>query len=529
MGPWRAGSIFLIAATLLLPLATATPGTGSFLLTGKTELPKNTVWEFEPLLLFNNESGLSDLLISAPSVLLIHGREDTYEASTPLREMQTAYDDNSTPYELADVQIRLDSDMEGGFVGVYPQPGSFARMVSAQPAELEPRVRTEVNTRTGGKQAEGPEETRWWYKQTLDEAHLHAAFPGSLHLEGPFRLKVFGPDVMVKTREDQQTFVTGIERSSTLPVRTATLRWVIMDFPEGATLDASASSDWLVAARGVSADWKGEVVLNPTAGSFETWKMRYSAVGGAVRLEGEFEGHFVPVEKEGVLLAEVQLRGDVLGTTLRAEEAPLGARLVHNPVIPWVGIGVGLVALSMAALGAQRVHSKHAASRPRQKTTLLPAAPPERVELAFPLTAEDYVDAAEKAAREEDWPQAAHWLGRAHPLAPTSSRICADLAHAHHQMGDYAEAIRLYQKAAQLAPDGDAQAHFLTAVVALKADRPLPEVEEWIVRTLQRDPTTAAEVDRDPDFKILRGRPRFEAALSAAWEILERREGEEPT
>lgn len=143
-----------------------------------------------------------------------------------------------------------------------------------------------------------------------------------------------------------------------------------------------------------------------------------------------------------------------------------------------------------------------------------PRAAPQLPEDAFPFTVEDCVHAADRAIGEERWPAAAEWLGRAHRLAPTSARVCADLAFALRQIGDLEGALAMYEKASRCAQD-DGEPFLHGALTSLAAQRPLEEAEEWLARALAIEPSLVVVVE-DEQFKPLRGRPRFEAALQRA-------------
>jgi thioredoxin-like negative regulator of GroEL len=143
----------------------------------------------------------------------------------------------------------------------------------------------------------------------------------------------------------------------------------------------------------------------------------------------------------------------------------------------------------------------------------------------MPFTAEDCCDAGAKAASEEDWAGAAKWFGRARTLAPTSARICADLAFSLSQIGDVDEALRHYAEASRLCADGEAD--FNGALAALHGARPLGEIEEWLERALARSPGLVMPLEADDDFKVLHGRTRYERAVDHAWQCLARR-GEGP-
>ena len=528
--------LIAVAILLILPPASAAPGAGNFVLSGKAELPKNAAWEFNPLLLFNNDSqGIGQLSVVSPSITLKHFRFSYHEASTSPRDVQVAYEHYNRTFPLTDVALQASSGDMRGYIAIYPTSETRARMVSASGAALEPRKHTEIETANVVGEEEGAEETQFWYKQTLDEAHMMSAFPGFLHLEGPFAIKFYGPELhIVADGQEGTRFQTGVHRSSELPVRTMVREWVILEVPEGGYLDADAASTWAIAAQDLSADWVGEAVFNPVAGALETWQTRYSPIGGAVRLSGDLQAVFVPREDRGLLLADMTVMGDVQGTTLHGEAVPLGTQLVKNRTYTSWGVFLaGVVVLAAGGVSIHRLRKRplRAAAPPMVGGAL--ACPSSEIRppltesvVEIPLTAEDCVAFGDKAMAEQNWPEGAHWFERALRLAPTSSRVCANLAHALYEIGDAQGALTYYQKASDLAPERDELPDFLAAVVALNAGQPLEEVEQWLLRALERNPEVASEISANPDFGVLRGRPRFDQALAEAWDEIE---GQDPT
>ena len=179
-------------------------------------------------------------------------------------------------------------------------------------------------------------------------------------------------------------------------------------------------------------------------------------------------------------------------------------RILTPPGRGWTGLRPVLLAAFITAPGTNA-----GGWWPRRK-----AAAPPAPEVDFPFTAEDCVAAADRAIAEERWPKAAEWLTRAHRLAPTSGRVCADLAFARRQMGDYEGALRMYEQAARCGV-ADGEPHFHAALTCLEAGRSVDEAESRILRAFEVDPELAFVIDGEA-FEPLRGRPGFEAALRKA-------------
>ena len=137
------------------------------------------------------------------------------------------------------------------------------------------------------------------------------------------------------------------------------------------------------------------------------------------------------------------------------------------------------------------------------------ADPPTPATLA---SVEEVVAAADHALGEEQWALAAERLRHARTLAPTSGRLCQDLAFALQQMGRHEDALRLYGEAHALRPESGEPA-FHAALAALAAGHPLDEAEAWMRRALLADPHLGEDAMA---LAALRGRPGFEAALQQA-------------
>jgi Tfp pilus assembly protein PilF len=105
--------------------------------------------------------------------------------------------------------------------------------------------------------------------------------------------------------------------------------------------------------------------------------------------------------------------------------------------------------------------------------------------------AEECVDRADQAMAEARWDDAALWFRRAHSLATSCGRVCADLAFALERTGRRAEALAMYDEAARLhcAP-GEALLH--GSLLALREGQ-VAEAEARLVRALQADPGLSGE------------------------------------
>jgi hypothetical protein len=308
-------------------------------------------------------------------------------------------------------------------------------------------------------------------------------------------LKMMGPDLLVSSPGDSRRVDTGVEHVS--PARTID-RWVVLEL-ENATVTMESRDSWLLAAPEASVHWDGEALLSPASGSLDMPEGRYAVSKEPARLAGRFDATFAPEDRDGKTTTRLVVHSaEVQDTSMRLASAPL-----------WRGTAgtAGSPRLLVLLLGVVGVGASFGAGVliTRRRRALLPPPP----------TVEDCMAAATQAADEEDWPRAIDWLKRVRRMAPTSSRTCADLAHALCQTGRRDEGLRMYEEASRLAHDGEAD--FNGAVVAVEAGRPPHEVEAWLERALARTPTYVMDVDSDPVFHALRGRADFERIVADAW------------
>ena len=505
----------LVVAALLLPLVHAAPATATFLVQGPVELPAARTG-FVPLAIFSDEtSALHNLTGTFP-----HVRLRFYEATfleVPVASFQLKIQPDARQSGVFSNATLRQVGSHAGFIGFYPDEAS-ATLTTHHAWAIEPKERSEFSTALGSNQREEPVDSPY-YTKTVDRPHLAWESPGLLAYRGAGTLQLMGGAFTFEADGRERTYVTGLERRSEEGRPEAVYRWLVLEFDDSA-LEAASTHPWSLAAHRTESAWTGRASFNPVAGEMNASGVGYATRGGEVGIEGTFTS-FLEVEMhDGTPMGRLTLEGDVSATTLGgfAAAAPSAARTgASAPVI----VGLGLLAATVAS-GVGFAGGALYGSRRRARPAPLPASVaiplPIPASVSMPFTAEDCCDAGAKAASEEDWAGAAKWFARAHALAPTSARICADLAFALSQIGDVEEALRLYERASRLSADGEAD--FNGALAALHGARPLGEIESWLERALERTPGLVTPLESDDDFLVLRGRPRFERAVRRAWERL---------
>jgi hypothetical protein len=488
----------LLLALLLVPTVTA-QGSGTFQVEEGATLPKGTTVGFAPALVFLSDTGgLGAIEIRADRVTLYEYADDRLQISgTPVDFSTSKVKPNITV--LRDVHMVLERRPPGGFLGIYPSADASGTLVAGSRLEVEARSRGRAATGTGDsdltKPDADPKSPIAEYERTLPTPHVWMEGSGQVAYGGAGMLKMMGPDLLVTSREGPRRVDTGVEQVS--PVN-ATYRWAVLEM-ENATVTMESRDSWLLAAPEASVQWEGEARLSSASGSLDVPEGRYAVSKEPARLAGRFDATFAPEERGGKTTTRLVIHSaEVHDTSMRLASGPLWQGTAGSADPPrFLFLLLGVVGVG-ASFGAGLVIT-------RRRRALRPP----------PLTVEDCMAAATQAADEEDWSRAIDWLRRVRRMAPTSSRTCADLAHALCQTGRHDEGLRMYEEASRLAHDGEAD--FNGAVVAVEAGRPPHEVEAWLERALARTPMYVVDVDSDPVFHALRGRAGFERIVADAW------------
>lgn len=515
----RRGGHLLLMVVLLLPIAGA-DASGEFLARGRVTLPEGSDLSGAPSLGLLHETGsMQRFTLDAPRAR-IHLHEMVLTETPLLRDGGPAVETggSSSVHHLTDLHVEMVATREG-YLGFYGAEGAAVQMIASSASTLGPNASSVVSSGQGfgSTPTGGPFDTRYYFHQEVDAPHVLSAASGTLRYEGAGIVKLYGPAIRWWSAEGDGAYATGEDSGEDLDLR-QTYRWAIIEL-EDAVFEVESPERWTLALQDAQADWQGTTFFTPASGAMSSGSTSYVATGGAARLEGTFQGTFRPhADPSGGMLLRVALVGDVVSTTLRpqavapAPDGPAGSMWL----LPLA------IALATGALGfSGGLLLRRARARPAPTPIAVPvvvsAPAPEPAEpSALPFTAEDCCDAGAKAASEEDWAEAAKWFARAHRLAPTSARICADLAFSLSQIGDVDESLVLFHEASRLSTDGEAD--FNGALAALQAGKPLDEVEEWLERALSRTPGLVLPLDADNDFLAMAGRPRYESAIRRARE-----------
>lgn len=487
----RAGAL-VIPLVMFLPLAAASDA-GSLASQGAFSFQAESTTRFHPIVaLLNDTTRLDGITLSAPRVLVRHFQMTTLTL-TPT--VGAVIHDTGETYTLHNVTMRLSSVQEG-YLSLLGALEGTARLDSAA-LRAAPWPPGEISHGTSVGEPRDDEPTFAFH---VDRPHLRGHGPGTLAYDGAGRIKLLGPDLWVESDERQGFLPSGRQEGSPAPGGRSVLRWVVLEF-EDARIVMDARSPWLAAFDNATTSWDGVATMKPVSGALEGAGARHVPTPDVARIDGRLDAHIRPIlTRSGDLLTWWDVSGTLRTTTLHAQALHAAPTPSGNLVaIAWPVFGA---VLALGATGGYTLAGRRRRARMDARE----------------MDAEDYAETATAAASLKDWPEAVEWFTRARRLAPTSARLCADLAFALSQVGDHDEALRLYEEASRLSGDGEADLN--GAITALGAGRPPDEVERWLARALERSPLLALDLDGDETFAPLRGRTAYEEAMERAWERL---------
>jgi tetratricopeptide (TPR) repeat protein len=479
---------------LLLPQAAATDAEGSFVSVGTARFGEGAEFRFRPLLTALNDSGGLQAATLRSSSLVLHQYEAPFDE---VGAVQLVGPRRHTRLEVQDATMELVPGEQRGYLALFENHEGSALFTPRTGLVLRPQERTEfAKGGTVGTSVEKGNREQYSHAETVTQLHFATSAQGRLAFEGGGLLKLYGPDVVLRAGDVERVLRTGLERDSQDAVHKGIRRWVVLEF-SNATFEASSADPWLLAGADVEASWDGAMGFHPVSGSLRTEDREYVASGAPASLAGTLTARLGVVKTEGApLLTTWRVSGALDRTSLEVGQVLPAAPAAEGP--GW-GLLVGALAVVSAAGGGA-----FAALRHRRRP-----APPK-----LPPGVEDCLEVATAAAAQEDWPEAAEWFSRARRLAPTSARLCGDLAFVLEQMGEREEALRLYAEGSRLSTDGEAD--FNGGFAALRAGRPPAEVAGWLARALERSPELAADLEDDESLGEVRGVRAFREAMARA-------------
>lgn len=399
--------------------------------------------------------------VRAYNVTLHEGWTDTYAASVDTGDVPSGIE--PTPKKGNDsFHVELEMTFLGsrrGHVGLHGDGDAAVTFAGRGPCTLEPRDRTVLSIGNPIHYEKG-EETRntpnaLQYYSRVEEPHVLATCAGDLVIDGPLILQFFGLDVQARSSSGENvTIRTGEWEKSYLAAVEEHARWV-----------------YLTADR---------VVIESR--SPMRWRMALT--------DAETEGAYVTPDR---LVLD--------GSTRTAATAPAGDAGIEPPrLLGWVLAGGAVVG---GGLLLQRARGRG-----------LPSALDDPGE---GWDAEECMARADFHIQTERFDRALAWATQARKLAPTSYTVRATEGFLLGRLGRVDEGLEAYREASRLAPE-DGGPDLEAARLALDGGKPHSVVEEFLENALTKNPLLVPEVDEQEEFSVLAGSPRFERAVSKAWD-----------
>lgn len=520
----------ILAATLLLPVAAGAPAEGLFTVEGEVRVPSGAYLETTPLGIFLGGTKQADppldftsFLIQADSLELVERTKKRAAASIPIRDQPATLpsmpgSDTVSSRTLRNVTITIEGTLGKGYVAIENTSStSHTSLLGAGPAALASVTRSDFSS-SNISVGEGVDANPAYYR-IVSSPHALVSAPGELSFEGEGKMKLYGMTLALSHDESDQGddrirtggwYETegGLEESPEAGFYIQS--WVIIT---GGNLRFQASSPqgWKLAGGETLLDWHGAAAFRATSGTLETPSTVYGASRSSpILLDGTFQA---TLETVGVntVSSRLQVTGDLDQTNLPVTQTkavlptPGGAS-----TLLWVGLIVGVA----VAAGGVVQWRRRAGSR-AVAAAVVPAAPEPILSPA--MAAEYYVGLAEQALQFDDHAKALHWISLAREASPTSSDVATTMAYVLGELGEYDEALAMYEEASRLDPS-EGEADLNAARLAARAGKPAEVIEALVLRALDRSPEFVFDVEEDLEFRPLAVRASFREALARAWD-----------
>lgn len=507
---------------LLTPLAGASDTSGVLAAFGPINLPEGTRvrGDAEMLYLGNPTAplGLHAFEMKAERLDVMLYMANKTEAQTPASLVSNPYVQSPKTlrqYTLHDVTVAMDGATEAGFLGIIRQGGTASLEFTAGTAPLinvsDTRTfghgssSTEVVTQVQGEPTPvGRDEPM--FRHLVEGPHLILTSGGHVTYQGALELKVMGMPLTFAARENTTYIATGNFPRDDFTVRTTMMVWAVL-IAENATVTTRAAVPWTVAAPKYETEWSGVASFTGAGGEVTVGKESYPvARGDPMRLDGDLAAAVTPSREQETLVALLAFSGDLRRTDIGTSSYVPAPQPGVAGGFPSILLLVGVAVVGGASAGAYYL---------RRRTKPQPAVPAP-VPLTPSVAAEYYVGLAEEAIQAEDHAKALHWIQLAREAVPTSADVATTMAFILGELGQHEEALEAYAEASRLDPS-DGEADVNAARLALRCGKPLDEVEELVVRALERSPEFVLDVEEDVEFQALALRPAFQDALERAW------------
>ena len=495
----------LLLALVGSPLAAALASTGELVTSGTITLAPTTL-QADPIALVGDSAGLTSLQMSAPAIKAFCYYERHYLQTTPVagRGVFTPFRDEGGCEPVGNATIQLVTGNHAGWYSLTTE-GASASFTSTAPLTISASKESVLSSPDAkGSTTDLEAADQPYFHKTIGDNHLAAASPGTLLLDGPIKLKLKGPDFLVKSDGVERRYETDDSAGASAPVNERIMRWAYLEV-EDASLQLTTTDPVEMAVEAISdASVNGTLEIPNALGFLEVDRVPYIANGTTLSLEGTFVLSLHPTAASEPAIA-VLLTGDAASTPQALAKAP--SALPGG--VPLSAIIAAAVVVGAGATGA----GAWAFFRRREART--------------PFSLDDCTAGVALAFREAElspdeadasYEEVIRWARRGRRVDPSRAHFLTDEATALAHLGKLDDALAAYEEAHALADDGEPA--LVAANLLTDFGRPSNEVAPWAARILEKAPEILEQVEEDfpeavaahPDWPAVR-RKAIEARL----------------
>lgn len=193
-------------------------------------------------------------------------------------------------YHLSEVRGALGDGDHAGWMGAYLGEGAAVDVVAGEGASVEPRLAQTVGN--SPKPEGAPRAERWTYSQLVSRPHLGVDVAGVVAIHGPAAVKLSGPDVVLRARENTTELETQPAETSTAgaPLARGAHAWALLTWENG-SLSFLSRRPVELACSELAAAWDGAAAISGVGGELarvdlEGGRAQLSADGRAGRAVG---------------------------------------------------------------------------------------------------------------------------------------------------------------------------------------------------------------------------------------------------
>lgn len=469
----RAGLAVLLLL-VALPTVAATGVTGRLDVRGQLLAPAAATISSIPLAMFVNGTSSIDIHGTSPQAF-VRVFEDHYFTANVLQQRPIVVTQTDRPtWSVHDVDVTILPGLPG-WLGVHPNGGQLLESSHDRAVEIL-ESQSPIGNGHGTPDASSPGQP---YYLVQFPASSVARESDAWTYRGPASLKVMGPSLTIRSRENTTTIQTGEMQDPSNPAQT--LRRLVVIELDATILNASGTPTQVGSGEMIAA-WDGDAQFFATRGTLASNSNEWLFTGGEQTVNGNFTATITPIDAD----LTISLVGDLRDSSMTTKVAlPNSSRV---PVIL-------LVAAGAVVLGGVSTVILRATSRNRRL-----------------IEPDEYATLAAQAADAQDYPRSLRLIARARESSPASVRLAIEEAHYLALAGKKEAAVRKLSSSF-LAEDADALMLLATLHAEANEDG---DAAAALIRALSCAPSLVVEIEGDPNFKTSLRRQDVRAAVRGA-------------